>query len=37
MVNHFDHLVGRGVFVALADPAVFAQAEVGELRRCVLD
>jgi hypothetical protein len=29
-VSGFTHLVGKGVFRALADPAVFAQVRVGE-------
>lgn len=29
-VNYFGHLVGHGVFTALADPAVFAKVSVGE-------
>ena len=32
-VNRFDHLVGRGVFAALADAAVFAQVHVGDRGR----
>jgi len=32
-VNRFDHLVGKGVFAAFSDPAVFAQVRVGERRR----
>lgn len=32
-VSRFDHLVGRGVFAPLADPAVFAQVHVGERGR----
>lgn len=32
-VSRFDHLVGLGVFAALADPAVFAQVRVGERGR----
>ena len=31
--SRFDHLVGRGVFSALADLAVFSQARVGERGR----
>jgi len=29
-VSSFQHLVGKGVFTAFADPAFFAQARVGE-------
>jgi hypothetical protein len=32
-VNRFDHLVGRGVFAALADDTVFAQVRIGERGR----
>jgi len=32
-VNHFDHLVGKGVFATVADPAVFEQVRVGERGR----
>jgi hypothetical protein len=32
-VNRFGHLVGRGVFAALADPSVFEQATIGERGR----
>jgi hypothetical protein len=32
-VNRFGHLVGKGVFAAAADPAVFAQVRVGERGR----
>jgi hypothetical protein len=32
-INRFDHLVGKGVFAAVADPAVFAQVRVGERGR----
>jgi hypothetical protein len=32
-VNSFCHLIGKGVFAALADPAVFAQVHVGERGR----
>jgi hypothetical protein len=32
-VNHFDHLVGTGVFAALTDPKVFMQVSVGERGR----
>ena len=31
--NSFRHLVGKGVFAALAEPAVFAQVRVGEWGR----
>jgi len=31
--SNFRHLVGKGVFAALTDPAVFAQAHVGERGR----
>lgn len=29
-VSRFGHLVGRGVFATLADPAVFASVRIGE-------
>jgi uncharacterized protein DUF2442 len=32
-INRFGHLVGRGVFAAIADPAVFFQVRVGERGR----
>src|ERR1035437_1566638 len=32
-VNRFDHLVGKGVFAAFADPAFFVQVSVGERGR----
>ena len=32
-ISGFRHLVGKGVFTALADPAVFAQVRVGERGR----
>ena len=32
-VNRFDHLLGKGVFVAVRDPPVFAQVRVGERGR----
>ena len=32
-VNRFDRLVGKGVFAALTDPAIFAQVRVGERGR----
>ena len=32
-VNRFGHLVGKGVFAAVTDPAVFAQVRVGERGR----
>ena len=32
-VDHFDHLVGKGVFAAVADLAIFAQVHVGERGR----
>ena len=32
-VNSFAHLVGKGVFVALADPGFFAQAHIGDRGR----
>jgi hypothetical protein len=32
-VNRFDHLVGKGVFAAVTDPAVFTQVRVGERGR----
>jgi Protein of unknown function (DUF2442) len=32
-VSRFAHLAGRGVFAALADPAVFVQVRVGERGR----
>ena len=32
-VSHFGHLVGKGVFGALADPMVFAQVKVGDRGR----
>jgi len=32
-VNRFSHLAGRGVFAALADPAVFVEAKIGERGR----
>ena len=32
-VNRFDHLVGKGVFAAVADPTVFAQVHIGERGR----
>jgi len=32
-VSGFRHVVGKGVFAALADPAVFAQVRVGERGR----
>jgi hypothetical protein len=32
-VNRFDHLVGKGVFVAFDDPAFFARVKVGERGR----
>ena len=28
-VSQFRHLVGKGVFTSLADPAIFAQARIG--------
>ncbi|HUN44708.1 MAG TPA: DUF2442 domain-containing protein [Acetobacteraceae bacterium] len=31
--NRFGHLVGKGVFAPLADPAVFVQAKIGERGR----
>ena len=31
--NSFRHLIGRGVFSALTDPAFFAQVQVGERGR----
>ena len=31
--NSFRHLIGKGVFAALTDPAVFAQVHVGERGR----
>jgi hypothetical protein len=32
-LNRFDHLVGKGVFAPLSDPAFFAQVRVGERGR----
>ncbi|MFI5338127.1 MAG: DUF2442 domain-containing protein [Opitutales bacterium] len=32
-VNSFAHLVDKGVFAAFSDPALFAQARVGERGR----
>lgn len=32
-VNHFDHLVGKGVFALLADPAVFIRVQIGQRGR----
>jgi hypothetical protein len=32
-VNRFDRLIGKGVFAAITDPAVFAQVRVGERGR----
>ena len=32
-VNRFDHLVGKGVFASVTDPAVFMQVGVGERGR----
>lgn len=32
-VNRFGHLIGKGVFAALTDPAMFAQVRVGERGR----
>lgn len=32
-VNRFDQLIGKGVFVAVTDPAVFAQVRVGDRGR----
>jgi hypothetical protein len=32
-VNRFDHLVGKGVLAAIADPTIFAQVRVGERGR----
>ena len=32
-VNHFAHLVGRGVFAAFSDPKFFAKARVGKRGR----
>jgi hypothetical protein len=32
-VNRFDHLIGKGVFAAFADPAFFVQVSVGERGR----
>jgi hypothetical protein len=32
-VNSFAHLAGKGVFAAFSDPALFAQARVGERGR----
>ena len=32
-INSFRHLIGRGVFAVLADPAVFTQVQVGERGR----
>jgi hypothetical protein len=32
-VNRFDQLVGKGVFTAFADPALFARVSVGERGR----
>jgi hypothetical protein len=29
-VASFRHLVGKGIFVAFADPAIFAQVRIGE-------
>lgn len=29
-INRFDHLVGKGVFAAVTDPAIFVQVHVGE-------
>ena len=31
--SSFRHLVGKGVFAAFADPAIFAQVRVGERGR----
>jgi len=31
--NSFRHLIGNGVFAALADPAIFSQVHVGERGR----
>jgi hypothetical protein len=32
-INRFDHLIGKGVFAAFADPAFFAQVSLGERGR----
>ena len=32
-INQFDHLMGKGVFAAIADPAVFTQVRVGDRGR----
>jgi hypothetical protein len=32
-VNRFGDLIGKGVFAAVADPAIFAQVHVGERGR----
>ena len=32
-INHFAHLVGKGVFAAFADPDFFARVGVGERGR----
>jgi hypothetical protein len=32
-INRFDYLVGKGVFAAMTDPAMFAQVRVGERGR----
>lgn len=32
-MSRFDHLVGKGVFTALVDPAMFAQVRAGERGR----
>ena len=32
-VHRFDHLIGKGVFAALRDPATFAQVRVGDRGR----
>jgi hypothetical protein len=32
-LNRFDHLIGKGVFAAVSDPAIFAQVCVGDRGR----
>ena len=32
-VNHVGHLVGKGVFAVLADPAIFTRVRIGERGR----
>jgi hypothetical protein len=32
-INHFGHLLGKGVFAAVSSPATFAQVRVGDRGR----